>query len=100
MPGLALIHICDEVSGGSYNYETTTENVTYGVEISNGHDKDTSHKHNRNSYNQDDGTGQVWYLDTFGQQDGKVYVSKAGASETITDFTVDKYCLLYTSRCV
>lgn len=81
----------DEVSGGSYNFETTTKNVTYGVEISNGHDEDTSHKHNRNSYNQDDGTGQVWYLDTFGQQDGKVYVSKDGASETITDFTVDEY---------
>ena len=81
----------DEVSGGSYNFETTTENVTYGVEISNGHDRGTSHKHNRNSYNQDDGTGQVWYLDTFGQQDGNVYVSKDGASETITDFTVDKY---------
>ena len=79
----------DEVSGGSYNFETTTKNVTYGVEISNG--LDTSHKHNRNSYNPADGTGQVWYLDTFGQQDGKVYVSKAGASETITDFTVDKY---------
>lgn len=81
----------DEVSGGSYNFETTTKNVTYGVEISNGLDKDTSHKHNRNSYNQVDGTGQVWYLDTFGQQDGMVYVSKDGASGTITDFTVNEY---------
>ena len=81
----------DEVSGGSYNFETTTKNVTYGVEISNGHDEDPLHQHNRNSYNQVDGTGQVWYLDTFGQQDGKVYVSNAGASGTITNFTVDNY---------
>lgn len=88
----------DEVSGGSYNFETTTKNVTYGVEISNGHDEDPSREHNRNSYNQDDGTGQVWYLDTFGQQDGNVYVSKAGASETITDFTVKEY-LPYIGAC-
>ena len=79
----------DEVSGGTYNFETTTKQVTYGVEISNGHDKDS--KYNRNSYVEADGTGQVWYLDTFGQTEGNCYVSANGASNTITDFTEAEY---------
>lgn len=79
----------DEVSGGTYNFETTTQKVTYGVEISNGHDKNS--KYNRNSYVEADGTGQVWYLDTFGQTEGNCYVSANGASNTITDFTTTEY---------
>ena len=79
----------DEVSGGTYNFETTTKQVTYGVEISNGHDKDS--KYNRNSYVETDGTGQVWYLDTFGQTEGNCYVSADGASNKITDFTEAEY---------
>ena len=79
----------DEVSGGTYNFETTTTKVTYGVEISNGHDKTS--KYNRNSYVEADGTGQVWYLDTFGQTEGKYYVSANGASSSITDFTTSEY---------
>ena len=79
----------DEVSGGTYNFETTTTKVTYGVEISNGHDKTS--KYNRNSYVEADGTGQVWYLDTFGQTEGKCYVSANGASSSITDFTMSEY---------
>lgn len=79
----------DEVSGGTYNFETTTKQVTYGVEISNGHDKNS--RYNRNSYNADAGTGQVWYLDTFGQTEGNCYVSANGASNTITDFTEAEY---------
>ena len=81
----------DEVSGGTYNFETTTEKVTYGVEISNGHNQDTNFKYNRNSYNAEEGTGQVWYLDTFGQTEGNCYVSANGASNTITDFTTADY---------
>lgn len=79
----------DEVSGGTYNFETTTKKVTYGVEISNGHDKNSGY--NRNSYVEADGTGQVWYLDTFGQTEGNCYVSANGASNTITDFTEAEY---------
>ena len=81
----------DEVSGGTYNFETTTTKVTYGVEISNGHDESSEHKHKRNSYDEKEGTGQVWYLDTFGQTDGKCYVSASGASNTIADFTTTEY---------
>lgn len=79
----------DEVSSGTYNFETTTEKVTYGVEISNGHDKNSNY--NRNSYVEADGTGQVWYLDTFGQTEGNSYVSANGASSTIEDFTTAEY---------
>ena len=79
----------DEVSGGTYNFETTTQKVTYGVEISNGHDKNSGY--NRNSYVEADGTGQIWYLDTFGQTEGNCYVSANGASNTITDFTEAEY---------
>ena len=86
----------DEVSGGTYNFETTTTKVTYGVEISNGHDKNSTY--NRNSYVEADGTGQVWYLDTFGQTEGNCYVSENGASSTITDFTTGEY-LPYIGHC-
>ena len=79
----------DEVSGGTYNFETTTKKVTYGVEISNGNN--TESKYNRNSYNAMDGTGQVWYLDTFGQTEGNCYVSATGPSNKITDFTTTEY---------
>ena len=81
----------DEVSGGTYNFETTTAKVTYGVEISNGHDESSEHKHKRNSYDEKEGTGQVWYLDTFRQTEGKCYVSVNGASSVITDFTTSEY---------
>ena len=81
----------DEVSGGTYNFETTTQKVTYGVEISNGHDESSEHKYKRNSYDEKEGTGQVWYLDTFGQTEGKCYVSANGASSSITDFTTSEY---------
>ena len=81
----------DEVSGGTYNFETTTQKVTYGVEISNGHNTESNFKYNRNSYNATEGTGQVWYLDTFGETEGNCYVSANGASNTITDFTTTDY---------
>lgn len=79
----------DAVSGGTYNFETTTKKVTYGVEISNGHN--TESEYNRNSYNATNGTGQVWYLDTFGQTEGNCYVSANGPSNKITDFTTTEY---------
>ena len=87
----ASFQYSDEVSGGTYNFETTTTKVTYGVEISNGHNTDSNFKYNRNSYGAKDGTGQVWYLDTFGQTEGNCYVSASGASSTITDFTTTEY---------
>ena len=87
----ASFQYSDEVSGGTYNFETTTTKVTYGVEISNGHNTESNFKYNRNSYNADDGTGQVWYLDTFGQTEGNCYVSANGASNRITDFTTTEY---------
>ena len=87
----ASFQYSDEVSGGTYNFETTTEKVTYGVEISNGHNKESNFQYNRNSYNATEGTGQVWYLDTFGQTEGNCYVSANGASDTITDFTTAEY---------
>ena len=87
----ASFRYSDEVSGGTYNFETTTKQVTYGVEISNGHNTESDFKYKRNSYNVTDGTGQVWYLDTFGQTEGNCYVSANGASSTITDFTTTEY---------
>lgn len=81
----------DEVSGGTYNFETTTSKITYGVEISNGHNTESNYNYNRNSYNATDGTGQVWYLDTFGQTEGNCYVSATGPSNKITDFTTTEY---------
>lgn len=81
----------DKVSGGTYNFETTTKKVTYGVEISNGHNKESNNKYKRNSYDAEAGTGQVWYLDTFGQTEGNCYVSANGPSNKITDFTMKEY---------
>lgn len=65
----------DGASGGSYNFESTTEKITFGKEISNGVSPTGSTlSHNRNSYNKDNVTGQVWYLDTFGNTTAGSYV--------------------------
>ena len=88
----------DKVSGGTYNFETTTKKVTYGVEISNGHNKESNNNYKRNSYDAEAGTGQVWYLDTFGQTEGNCYVSATGPSNKITDFTMTEY-LPYIGHC-
>ena len=66
----------DGASGGSYNFESTTEKITFGKEISNGVSGIVS---GRNSYNKDNVTGQVWYLDTFGNTTAGSYV---GADKT------------------
>ena len=68
----------DGASGGSYNFESTTKKITFGKEISNGV-KGTISDYNRNSYNKDNVTGQVWYLDTFGNTTAGSYV---GADKT------------------
>ena len=65
----------DGASGGSYNFESTTEKITFGKEISNGVSSSGSTlSHNRNSYNEGNVTGQVWYLDTFGNTTAGSYV--------------------------
>lgn len=61
----------DGASGGSYNFESTAEKITFGKEISNGVSGTVS---GRNSYNKDNVTGQVWYLDTFGNTTAGSYV--------------------------
>lgn len=61
----------DGASGGSYNFESTTKKITFGKEISNGVSGTVS---GRNSYNKDNVTGQVWYLDTFGNTTAGSYV--------------------------
>lgn len=66
----------DGASGGSYNFESTTKKITFGKEISNGVSGTVS---GRNSYNKDNVTGQVWYLDTFGNTTAGSYV---GADKT------------------
>ena len=66
----------DGASGGSYNFESTTKKITFGKEISNGVNGIVS---GRNSYNKDNVTGQVWYLDTFGNTTADSYV---GADKT------------------
>ena len=66
----------DGASGGSYNFESTTKEITFGKEISNGVNGIVS---GRNSYNKDNVTGQVWYLDTFGNTTAGSYV---GADKT------------------
>ena len=66
----------DGASGGSYNFESTTKKITFGKEISNGVNGIVS---GRNSYNKDNVTGQVWYLDTFGNTTAGSYV---GADKT------------------
>ena len=70
----------DGASGGSYNFESTTKKITFGKEISNGVSGTVS-DYNRNSYNKDNVTGQVWYLDTFGNTTTGSYV---GAADTST----------------
>ena len=61
----------DGASGGSYNFESTTKKITFGKEISNGVSGTVS---GRNLYNKDNVTGQVWYLDTFGNTTAGSYV--------------------------
>lgn len=65
----------DGASGGSYNFESTTEKITFGKEISNGVSPIANlSSHNRNRYSQENMTGQVWYLDTFGNTTAGSYV--------------------------
>lgn len=63
----------DGASGGSYNFESTTEKITFGKEISNGV-KGIVSDYKRNAYSQENMTGQVWYLDTFGNTTEGSYV--------------------------
>lgn len=63
----------DGASGGSYNFESTTKKITFGKEISNGAFENLS-GYNRNPYSQKNMTGQVWYLDTFGNTTAGSYV--------------------------
>ena len=70
----------DGASGGSYNFESTTEKITFGKEISNGVKSiGNLSGYNRNPYNDVNMTGQVWYLDTFGNTTAGSYV---GADKT------------------
>ena len=65
----------DGASGGSYNFESTTKKITFGKEISNGVSPIANlSSHNRNRYSQGNMTGQVWYLDTFGNTTAGSYV--------------------------
>lgn len=65
----------DGASGGSYNFESTTEKITFGKEISNGVKSiGNLSGYNRNPYNDVNMTGQVWYLDTFGNTTEGSYV--------------------------
>lgn len=65
----------DGASGGSYNFESTTEKITFGKEISNGVKSiGNLSGYNRNPYSQKNMTGQVWYLDTFGNTTAGSYV--------------------------
>lgn len=65
----------DGASGGSYNFESTTEKITFGKEISNGVKSIANLSgHKRNSYDDVNMTGQVWYLDTFGNTTAGSYV--------------------------
>lgn len=75
----------DGASGGSYNFESTTEKITFGKEISNGVKSIgnlSGYNYNRNSYSDANMTGQVWYLDTFGNTTGGSYV---GADKAAID---------------
>ena len=72
----------DGASGGSYNFESTTKKITFGKEISNGvKGTENLSGYKRNSYSQENVTGQVWYLDTFGNTTAGSYV---GAADTST----------------
>lgn len=65
----------DGASGGSYNFESTAEKITFGKEISNGvSGTGNLPVYNRNTYSQENMTGQVWYLDTFGNTTAGSYV--------------------------
>lgn len=65
----------DGASGGSYNFESTTGKITFGKEISNGVKSiGNLSGYNRNPYSQKNMTGQVWYLDTFGNTTAGSYV--------------------------
>lgn len=65
----------DGASGGSYSFESTTKKITFGKEISN-RVSGTGNLpvYNRNPYSQENMTGQVWYLDTFGNTTAGSYV--------------------------
>jgi hypothetical protein len=70
----------DGASGGSYNFESTAEKITFGKEISNGvSGSGNLSGHKRNPYSQENMTGQVWYLDKFGNTTEDSYV---GADKT------------------
>ena len=75
----------DGASGGSYNFESSTKKITFGKEISNGVKSIgnlSGYNYNRNSYSDANMTGQVWYLDTFGNTTGGSYV---GADKAAID---------------
>lgn len=78
----------DGASGGSYNFESTTKKITFGKEISNGV-KETGNLpvYNRNPYSQENMTGQVWYLDTFGNTTAGSYVGADGPANSPQDFS-------------
>ena len=76
----------DGASGGSYNFELTTEKITFGKEISNGAFANLS-GHNRNSYKDVNMTGQIWYLDTFGNTTAGSYVGADGSANSPQDFS-------------
>ena len=75
----------DGASGGAYNFEKDAKKVTFGREISNG--VNSQIKHNRNSYNKDNTTGQVWYVDTFGNTEAESYVGEDGPADSPQDFS-------------
>lgn len=75
----------DGASGGTYNFEKDAGKKTFGKEISNG--LNSKIKHNRNSYNATEMTGQVWYVDTFGNTEAGSYVGEDGAANTPQDFS-------------
>ena len=82
----------DGASGGSYNFEkptgTETAKITFGKEISNGvSNTNAKIEHNRNSYDTENVTGQVWYLDTFGNTEAGSYVGADGAKDAPQDFS-------------
>ena len=73
----------DGASGGAYNFEKDAEKKTFGKEISNG----VNIAHNRNSYNETEMTGQVWYVDTFGNTENGSYVGAGGPADSPQDFS-------------
>lgn len=75
----------DGASGGTYNFEKGADKITFGKEISNGMNEKI--KHNRNSYNETEMTGQVWYVDTFGNTEEGSYVGADGPANSPQDFS-------------